>query len=81
MAEITEEERLKHKKFFKDESINAFKVVFIEKDAKKKVDLVPESPSESLAQLDLDGNIEERKDSASTKGLKTWYFSMDPTKL
>ena len=54
-------------------------MVFREKQAKKKEDLVPDSNAESLARLDLnsDGDEEEKKN-ASTRGLKTWYFSMDP---
>ena len=66
-----------------DGDIQAFKVVFTEKEGKKKEENgVPESTTESLAQLDLNTNTEEEKKASSVrkKGIKTWYFSIDTTK-
>lgn len=41
VAPISDDERIQHKKFFKEDEIKVFKVVFQEKEMKKKKDIVP----------------------------------------
>jgi len=80
VAPLTEAERKEKKKFFKDPTVPAFKVVFRKNESAKKKDLIPQSDEQSLAQININDLEEEKKREGSTKakekGLKTWFFSL-----